>query len=87
MSVRYYISSLNISTEKFSSSIHGHCSVENQLHRCLDVVMNEDNSRIRRGDAAELFSGIRYIAISILSQNKIFKAGQLRNMRRTAIVP
>ncbi|WP_249939797.1 hypothetical protein, partial [Escherichia coli] len=26
----------------------------------LDVVMNEDDCKIRRGNAAELFSGIRH---------------------------
>jgi predicted transposase YbfD/YdcC len=29
--------------------------------------MNEDDCKIRRGNAAELFSGIRHIAINILT--------------------
>ena len=85
MSVHYYISSSNITAKKFSSSIRGHWSVENQLHWRLDVAMNEDNCRIRRGDAAELFSGIRHIAVNILSQHKEFKAGLRRKMRRAAM--
>lgn len=85
MSVRYYISSSNISAEKFASAIRGHWGVENKLHWRLDVAMNEDNCRIRRGDAAELFSGIRHIAVNILSQNKEFKAGLRRKMRRAAM--
>ncbi|ECE9666825.1 ISAs1 family transposase, partial [Salmonella enterica subsp. enterica serovar Typhimurium] len=31
--------------------------------------------KIRRGNAAELFSGIRKIAINILTKDKILKAG------------
>ena len=85
MSVRYYISSSNISAEKFASAIRGHWSIENRLHWRLDVAMNEDNCRIRRGDAAELFSGIRHIAVNILSQNKSFKAGLRRKMRKAAM--
>ncbi|HCA4580494.1 TPA: transposase, partial [Escherichia coli] len=58
--------------------------VENKLHRRLDVVMNEDDYKIRRGNAAELFSGIRHIAINILTNEKVFKAGLRRKMRKAA---
>ncbi|EOX8479813.1 transposase, partial [Salmonella enterica subsp. indica] len=51
----------------------------------LDVAMNEDDCRIRRGNAAELLSGIRHIAINILTQHKEFKAGLRRKMRKAAM--
>lgn len=73
--MRYYISSANLTAEKFARSIREHWSIENRLHWCLDAAMNEDDCRIRRGNAAELFSGIRHIAMNILRQEKIFKAG------------
>ncbi len=85
MQVRYYISSSNISAEKFASAMRGHWSIENNLHRRLDVAMNEDDCRIRRGNAAELFSGIRHIAVNILSSHKEFKAGLRRKMRKAAM--
>ncbi|ACT08211.1 transposase IS4 family protein [Dickeya chrysanthemi Ech1591] len=85
MQVRYYISSSELSAEKFASAMRGHWSIENKLHWCLDVAMKEDDCRIRRGDAAELFSGIRHIAVNILSANKEFKAGLRRKMRRAAM--
>lgn len=85
MQVRYYISSSDISAEKFASAMRGHWSIENKLHWRLDVAMNEDDCRIRRGDAAELFSGIRHIALNILSANKEFKAGLRRKMRRAGM--
>ena len=85
MSVRYYISSSDISAEKFVTAIRGHWAIENRLHWRLDVAMNEDNCRIRRGDAVELFSGIRHIVVNILSQNKSFNAGLRRKMRKAAM--
>ncbi|MFS3313114.1 ISAs1 family transposase, partial [Escherichia coli] len=63
MTVRYYISSADLTAEKFATAIRNHWHVENKLHWRLDVVMNEDDCKIRRGNAAELFSGIRHIAI------------------------
>ncbi|WP_332630914.1 ISAs1 family transposase [Citrobacter sp. ESBL3] len=85
MQVRYYISSADLSVQKFASAMRGHWSIENKLHWRLDVAMNEDDCRIRRGDAAELFSGIRHIAVNILSASKEFKAGLRRKMRRAAM--
>ncbi len=85
MTVRYYISSADLAAEKFATAIRNHWHVENKLHWRLDVVMNEDDCKIRRGNAAELFSGIRHIAINILTKDKIFKAGLRRKMRKAAM--
>ncbi|ECL1704486.1 ISAs1 family transposase [Salmonella enterica] len=83
--VRYYISSADLTAERFASAMRSHWDVENKLHWRLDVAMNEDDCRIRRGNAAELFSGIRHIAVNILTENKEFKAGLRRKMRRAAM--
>ncbi|EEX2111934.1 ISAs1 family transposase, partial [Escherichia coli] len=85
MTVRYYISSADLTAEKFATAIRNHWHVENKLHWRLDVVMNEDDCKIRRGNAAELFSGIRHIAINILTNDKVFKAGLRRKMRKAAM--
>ncbi|MGC6746561.1 ISAs1 family transposase [Escherichia coli] len=85
MTVRYYISSADLTAEKFATAIRNHWHVENKLHRRLDVVMNEDDYKIRRGNAAELFfQGIRHIAINILTNEKVFKAGLRRKMRKSS---
>ncbi|HFO5159711.1 TPA: ISAs1 family transposase, partial [Escherichia coli] len=47
--------------------------------------MNEDDCKIRRGNAAELCSGIRHIAINILTNDTVFKAGLRRKMRKAAM--
>ncbi|EOQ60069.1 H repeat-associated protein yhhI [Escherichia coli KTE33] len=85
MTVRYYISSADLTAEKFATAVRNHWHVENKLHWRLDVVMNEDDCKIRRGNAAELFSGIRHIAINILTTDKVFKAGLRRKMRKAAM--
>ncbi|HFS3073381.1 TPA: ISAs1 family transposase [Escherichia coli] len=74
-----------LTAEKFATAIRNHWHVENKLHWRLDVVMNEDDCKIRRGNAAELFSGIRHIAINILTNDKVFKAGLRRKMRKAAM--
>ncbi|EET5879401.1 transposase, partial [Escherichia coli] len=38
-----------------------------------------------KGNAAELFSGIRHIAINILTNDKVFKAGLRRKMRKATM--
>nr|BBM62423.1 H repeat-associated protein [Escherichia albertii]BBM62441.1 H repeat-associated protein [Escherichia albertii]BBM62935.1 H repeat-associated protein [Escherichia albertii]BBM62953.1 H repeat-associated protein [Escherichia albertii]BBM62973.1 H repeat-associated protein [Escherichia albertii] len=81
--VRCYISSADLTVEKFATAIRNHWHVENKLHWRLDVVMNEDDCKIRRGNAAELFSGIRHTAINILTNNNVFKTGLRRKMRKT----
>ncbi|WP_114026369.1 ISAs1 family transposase, partial [Shigella sonnei] len=44
--VRYYISSADLTAEKFATAIRNHWHVENNLHWRLDVVMNEDDCKI-----------------------------------------
>lgn len=41
---RYFLSSLPQDAEKFAKTVRGHWSIENGLHWCLDVVMQEDLS-------------------------------------------
>jgi predicted transposase YbfD/YdcC len=50
---RYYLSSLEVDAGKLEQAARGHWSVENSLHWVLDVVFREDDSRVRRGNAAE----------------------------------
>ncbi|WP_431354991.1 ISAs1 family transposase [Salmonella enterica] len=48
--VRYYISSADLTAEKFANAMRSHWDVENKLYWRLDVAMNEDDCRIRRGN-------------------------------------
>lgn len=63
---RYYISSKNESAAYFQKNVRGHWAIENKLHWVLDVAFHEDQSRKRAGNAAQNFSLINKIALSLL---------------------
>jgi predicted transposase YbfD/YdcC len=62
---RYFISSLPLNPERALSAVRQHWFVENQLHWVLDVTFGEDNSRIRRGNAAENMGVLRRLVLNI----------------------
>ena len=66
--VRYFISSLPCDAERFARSVRAHWGVENSLHWTLDVVFQEDLSRIRKGHARENMAMLRRFVISLLKQ-------------------
>lgn len=79
---RYYIGSLPCDARRVARSIRSHWSVENNLHWVLDVVFREDDSRIRKGHAAENMAMLRRLTLSLLNQDK--SKGSLRGKRKRA---
>ena len=67
---RYYISSKNESAAYFQKNVRGHWAIENKLHWMLDVAFHEDQSRKRAGNAAQNFSLINKIALSLLKADQ-----------------
>lgn len=65
---RYFLSSLNTDASTFARYIRAHWGIENQLHWCLDVVFNEDASRIRKDHAPRNMSVLRRLALNLLRQ-------------------
>lgn len=72
---RYYISSLEGSPEHILHAIRSYWGVENSLHWVLDVAFREDDSRTRKGHAAENFAIARTIATNLLKNEKTLKRG------------
>ena len=64
-----YISSLICTAKEFSLGIRGHWGIENCLHWVKDVVLKQDSSTIRLGNAPTNLSIIRTIALNILRRN------------------
>jgi predicted transposase YbfD/YdcC len=62
----YFISSVELEAQEFAQRIRGRWSIENRLHWVKDVVMQEDNSRIRNKQGAGNFSLVRSIVMSLL---------------------
>jgi len=65
---RFFISSLEATNQQFAKYIRNHWGIENQLHWCLDVVFDEDNSRIRQGHSARNISLMRRFTLNLLRQ-------------------
>jgi predicted transposase YbfD/YdcC len=63
---RYYLSSLEANAPQINLAIRCHWHVENSLHWVMDVTFKEDDSRIRRGVAAENMSVMRHLALNLI---------------------
>lgn len=51
----------------------------------LDVTMREDDSRIRRGDAAENLAGIKHIGLNLLRQETSLKLSVKKKRLKAAL--
>lgn len=65
----FFISSIELSADKFNKGIRSHWAIENSLHWVKDVTYKEDASKIRTGCAPENNSIFKNIAINILRKN------------------
>ena len=72
---RHFICSGNPAVQQVGHFIRQHWRVENELHWTLDVAFQEDQCRVRNGNAAENLSRIRRVALSILKQDNKAKVG------------
>jgi predicted transposase YbfD/YdcC len=63
---RYYITSAVLDPAQAAVGVRGHWGVENQLHWMLDVVFNEDQSRLRKGHGAKNMAIVRHFAINLV---------------------
>ena len=84
ITLRYYISSAELSAEKLAQATREHWFIENKLHWKLDVAMGEDDCRIRRGDASEILAGFRHIALNLLNDVKSFSGGLKRKQKKAS---
>ncbi|MFT4717873.1 MAG: putative transposase YbfD/YdcC [Rickettsiales bacterium] len=79
---KYYVSSLkNKEAEQILKYIRDHWKIENSLHWVLDMTFNEDQSRIRKKNAAEIMTILRHIAINQIRLHKPQK-DSLRSYRK-----
>lgn len=78
---RYYISSLGLDAKKAAATVRSHWAVENKLHWVVDVSFREDESRIRRGNGAEVMSTLRRLTLNLLKQNTTSNASMKRKRK------
>jgi predicted transposase YbfD/YdcC len=72
---RYYISSLAPDAKRAADTVRGHWGIENSSHWILDVVFDEDDSRVRAGNAPENLALVRKLTHNLLQQEKTLKRG------------
>lgn len=80
---RYYILSTYPSAQRFATAVRGHWGIENKVHWQLDVTFGEDQSRLRKGHAAENMSRLRRTALCLLKNEPTAKLG-VKNKRLNA---
>lgn len=65
----YYLLSTPLTAERFNAVAREHWGVENRLHWCLDVQMNEDQSRTRKDNGPENLAILRHMALNIMRKD------------------
>ena len=80
---RYYISSLPADAKRLAQAVRGHWGIENQVHWILDMVFDEDQSRMRERQSTTNFAMLRRLALNILRQDQTPKLS-LRRKRLKA---
>ncbi len=62
---RHFICSITANAKRFARAVRGHWGVENCIHWRLDVVLREDASRIRKGNAPAIMASIRHLCLNL----------------------
>jgi predicted transposase YbfD/YdcC len=66
----YYLLSAPLSAERFGHAVRSHWGVENRLHWCLDVIMNEDQARNRLDNGPQNLAVLRHMALNVMRKDK-----------------
>jgi predicted transposase YbfD/YdcC len=78
---RYFISSAAMSAQQAAAAVRGHWLVENALHWTLDVVFNDDQSRLRKGNGAANMAIVRHFALNMVRALNDKRSIKLRRKR------
>lgn len=80
--IRYFITSLT-DLKRFSYAVRKHWSIENQLHWCLDVIFDEDDSRARKDNSPLNLNILRKTSLALCKncQDPALKKSSLKKRR------
>jgi predicted transposase YbfD/YdcC len=81
---RFYIGSIAPDGVEFAHAARQHWGIENGLHWVLDVILREDECRIRKRHGPANFATIRHITLNLLQRTKTPKKKSLRVKRGLA---
>ena len=77
----YYLLSTAMDPERFGEVVRSHWGVENRLHWCLDVAMNEDRARNRMDNGPQNLAVLRHLALNLV-RNESSKGSLPKKFRR-----
>ena len=66
----YYLFSTPLSAVRGGEVVRSHWGVENRLHWCLDVVMNEDAARNRMDNGPHNLAVLRHMALNVMRKEE-----------------
>jgi predicted transposase YbfD/YdcC len=72
---RLYIGSIPVQARGFAHAVRSHWEIENRLHWCLDVCLNDDQARARVKNSARNLATVRRMVLNILRLDKYRKGG------------
>lgn len=79
----YYLLSTTMSAQRFGEVARSHWAVENRLHWCLDVTMNEDRARNRMDNGPQNLTVLRHMALNLV-RKETSKGSLPKKLRRAA---
>jgi len=79
----YYLLSTPMTPERFGEVVRSHWAIENRLHWCLDVTMNEDQMRNRMDHAPQNLAILRHMALNLI-RTETSKGSLRKKLRRAA---
>jgi predicted transposase YbfD/YdcC len=80
----YFLSSHELAAERAGALVRGHWGIENGLHWVLDMVFDEDHSRIRDRRAAQNFALLRKLALTLLKNEPTEAKKSIARKRKRA---
>ena len=84
---RYFLSSVT-NVERFAYAVRKHWAIENQLHWCLDVIFDEDSSRVRKDMSPLNLNVLRKTALALCKNADFGKRVSIKKKRfRAALNP
>ena len=81
LDTRYFISSATLSANRAAAVVRGHWAIENSLHWTLDVIFNDDQSRVRKGHGAKNMAVVRHFAINLVRHANDKRSIKLRRKK------
>jgi predicted transposase YbfD/YdcC len=81
---RYFLCSLPPDAKKFAHAVRTHWTIENTLHWVLDVSLQEDQSRVRSGYAAENLALLRKLALNLIRKDVSAKRKSVKGRQKRA---